>query len=63
MGISAADLQHYLKDINYPVNKGDLIKHAKQHGANDEVVTLLSKFPEQQYNVPTDVSRALGKIK
>ena len=63
MAISAADLQHYLREIDYPVNKSDLLKHAKSHGANDEVMSLLNKFPEQQYKVPMDVSRALGKIK
>jgi hypothetical protein len=62
MGVSTGLIQTYLKDIDYPVNKSQLIKHAQQHGATQDVMNILHKLPEQEFRVPTDVNEAVSKV-
>ena len=61
--VSSAELQKYLKDIDYPVDKEQLVEHAKQHGANQDVISLIEKMPEQEYNSPVDVNKAMSEAK
>ncbi len=61
--VSAAQIQVYLKGIDYPVNKKGLIDTAKKNGAPEHVMMWLNRLPERQYNVPTDVEVEFGKIK
>ena len=55
-------VQKDLKGIDYPASKQDLIDHAKQHGADKEVQSLLNEIPDQDYETPAEVSKALGQI-
>lgn len=59
--ISSAELQKYLKDIDYPVDKTQLMDHAKQHGANEDVMSLLERMPTQEYKSPVDVNKAMSE--
>ncbi|MEA5514518.1 DUF2795 domain-containing protein [Nodularia sp. UHCC 0506] len=57
------EIQKYLKGFDYPAEKSDLIKHAKQHGADQDVISILEQLPEnQKYQTPTDLNKAIGKI-
>ncbi len=61
--VSAAQLQVYLKGIDYPVGKQELIKHAKSNGAPENVMSFLNRLPEREYRFPTDVEEEFGKMK
>ena len=61
--VSAAQIQTYLKGIDYPVDKQHLVDYAKSHGATENVVSTLSKLPERQYTKPTEVEKEFGKEK
>jgi hypothetical protein len=61
--VSAAQLQVYLKGIDYPVNKQKLIEKAKTNMAPENVMSFLNRLPERQYNYPTDVEEEFGKMK
>jgi len=61
--VSAAGLQVYLKGINYPVSKDQLMEHAKAHGATETVMQLLSRFPDKSFERANEVSKEFGKIK
>ena len=61
--VSAAQLQVYLKGIDYPVNKQQIIEKARSNNAPDNVLTFLNRLPERQYNYPTDVEVEFGKMK
>jgi hypothetical protein len=61
--VSAAMLQVYLKGVDYPVNKQQLIEKAKSNGAPDNVMMWLNKLPERQYQYPTEVEQEFGKMK
>ena len=61
-GINPIQLQKYLKGMDYPARKADLIKRAEQNGADEQVRSTLEQLPDQQFNSAADVSKAVGAI-
>ena len=61
--VSAAEIQVYLKGINYPADKQKVIQTARNNGAPENVMSFLNRLPERQYNYPTDVEVEFGKMK
>jgi hypothetical protein len=57
--VNPLELQKYLQQIDYPVNKENLITHAKQQGADEKVLSVLSKFSDKTYLTPAEVSQTL----
>ncbi|MGL5805083.1 MAG: DUF2795 domain-containing protein [Xenococcaceae cyanobacterium] len=56
-------VQQYLKGMDYPATKDDLIDYAEEKGAEDEILDLLEQLPEdEEYNTPIELNKALGKI-
>jgi hypothetical protein len=60
--VNPIDVQKYLKGIDYPATKEDLIKHAEKNGADDTLKSLLQELPENKFNKPTDVNKAIGQV-
>ncbi len=58
---SAAELEKYLKGVDYPASKEDLLKKARSNGAPDEVIEMINSLTESHFNSPIDVSKALGE--
>ncbi|MDF2386606.1 DUF2795 domain-containing protein [Nostoc ellipsosporum NOK] len=57
------EVQKHLKGVDYPADKQELIQHAKQHKADQDVISLLEQLPDkQQYKNPADLNKALGEI-
>ncbi|MDB9374928.1 DUF2795 domain-containing protein [Nodularia sphaerocarpa] len=57
------EIQKHLKGFDYPGRKSDLIKHAKQHGADQDVISILEQLPEnEEYKTPTVLNKAIGQI-
>lgn len=56
--VSAAQIQVYLKGIDYPVDKKTLVQHAKSNGAPENVVSFLNRLPERRY-----IEQEFGKLK
>jgi len=46
----------------YPANLSALLDRARERGADDAALELLSRMPEQDYNGPTAVRRALIEL-
>jgi sporulation protein YlmC with PRC-barrel domain len=59
--LSAADLQTYLKGMDYPAGKRDLVAHARKNNAPEDVIAALEGFGEQTYQSAADVSVEFGK--
>jgi len=57
-----AEVERYLKGVNYPAKKQDLIKHAQQQGANQDVIEVLKEMRDQDFNSPVEVNKAVGEI-
>lgn len=60
--VNPIQIRRFLKRVNYPAGKGDLIKHAVQEGTDEQVRSTLERLPDQQFQTPADVSEARGKI-
>lgn len=60
MAVSANEVQKYLKGVDYPARKDDLVMTAKDNGAPDEVVSAIQSMPDEEYIGPQDVSKSMG---
>lgn len=60
--VNPIQIQKFLKGMDYPASKQDLIKHAEKQGADDNVRDVLGRLPDEQYQTPADVSQAVGKL-
>jgi hypothetical protein len=54
-------LQKHLRGVNYPAAKADLVKKAREQKADKEIIEALEAMPDQQYDGPDAVSRAVLK--
>jgi hypothetical protein len=55
------EVQKYLSGMNYPATKDQVVEHAKEHGAPDEVMETLGNIPDQEYDGPNRVSQAVSR--
>jgi hypothetical protein len=53
-------VQKYLKGMDYPASKKDLIEHARKNDATDDIISMLEGMKVNKFNDPADVSKALG---
>lgn len=60
--VNPIQLQKHLKGVDYPASKEDLTKHAQQQGADEDALSTLEKLPDEQYETPADVSKAVGEL-
>ncbi|MHB8110942.1 MAG: DUF2795 domain-containing protein [Syntrophorhabdaceae bacterium] len=56
---SPAAVENYLKGIDFPANKKKLMQQARDNDAPEDVMHTIERLPEQQYNSPIDVSKAM----
>ena len=61
--VNPVQIQKDLKGVDYPASKQELIQHAQQHGADENVRSTLEQLPDRQYGTPTEVSKAIGELK
>jgi hypothetical protein len=55
-------VQKFLGGLDYPAAKEDILQKAKQEGADQNVLEVLEKIPDQDYASPVAVSREVGKL-
>jgi hypothetical protein len=60
--VNPIQVEKFLKGIDYPVNKADLLKYAQQHGADETVCAALERLPDQTFEGPVSVSKAIGEL-
>jgi len=58
---SPATVEKYLKGIDFPAEKEDLIDHALENGAPDEVIVVLERMPDREYGSAADVAKGIGE--
>ncbi len=60
--VNPIQVQKYLKGVDYPCSKQELVNTAKREGADDNVIQTLERMPMDRFNSPNDVAQAIGKI-
>lgn len=59
---SPAAVERYLKGIDLPANKKELIECAEDNGAPDDVLSVLSHLSEKEYATVIDITKEIGRI-
>ena len=55
------DVSKHLKGIDFPAQKEDLVQHASEQGADQDVIELLEQLPEKEYGNMADVMKGVGQ--
>ncbi len=63
MAVNPIQLQKHLSGVDYPASKEDLVKHARQRGADQDALNTLESLPRDTFNSPNDVSEAIGNLR
>ena len=53
---------HYLRGIDFPQDKNQIIAYAQAHHAPEEVLALMRKMPEAEYRSMANVWQGIGQI-
>ena len=60
--VNPIQVQKFLKGVDYPASKQDLLAHLEREGADEDVRSTLQQLPDESFQTPADVSEAIGKI-
>jgi hypothetical protein len=60
MALDFIEVQKYLSGMDYPASKEQLVEHARQQGAPQDVLEELTSIPEEEYDGPNRVSSAVA---
>jgi len=59
-GRNVANVTHSLKGMDFPARKDKLVSYARDHGADQDVIDVLNKLPDREYNSMADVMQGYG---
>ena len=57
-----AEVEKYLKGLDYPAERDELVDWATEEGAPDNVISLLERIPDREYESPADVAKGIGEV-
>lgn len=60
--VNPIQVEKYLKHVDYPAYKEDLIRSALEEGADENVIHTLQAMPDRKFEGPIGVSRAIGNL-
>ena len=58
--VNPIQMEKYLKGVDYPASKDDLLQCAKRNGADQQICDAIQHLPNQQFAKPTDVTKAVS---
>jgi hypothetical protein len=58
--VSPAEVEKYLRGLDYPAKKADLVNHVRQE--MQQILEMLQRLPDETFQKPTDVAKALGEV-
>ena len=59
---AASELQGYLRGLDYPADKSQLLEQARGQDAPENVLEAIGQFPEMEYNSPVHVAQMLDRL-
>lgn len=60
-GQSPANVAYYLKGIDFPASRDQLLKHAEGNGAESAVLDKVKQLPDVDYEDMADVMKGYGE--
>lgn len=58
---SPAAVERYIKGVDFPANKQDLIEQARKNNAPSDVLNVMDRFSDREYNTPVDIAKEVGR--
>lgn len=58
---SPIEVERFLKGIDFPASKDDLIEHAQDNRAPGDVLKMLDMLDDKEYNSVVDITKEVGK--
>ncbi len=55
------DIDRYLRNVNFPADKREIVNNARDQNAPDDVVRNLDMLPDKRFNSPEDVRMNMEK--
>jgi hypothetical protein len=60
--VNPMQVHKLLSGMDYPAGRDQIVGHAKLVGADTTVISLLNKLPNDSYQTPIQISRAIGNL-
>jgi hypothetical protein len=60
--VSTGEVLEYLRGIDLPKSKSELVQYAQSKNAPKDVIDLLNKIPDQQFGNTADITHAIGQV-
>jgi hypothetical protein len=61
MTTNPIDLQKCLSGMDYPADKEAVVNQARKNGADEEIMESLQSLPDQEYDSPAAVNKAVAQ--
>ena len=61
-GHSPANIASFLEGIDFPASRDELLNHAEDNNAPQEVIDVLEDLPDQEYTSMADVMSGIGQV-
>jgi hypothetical protein len=59
---SFAEVQKYLSGMGYPATPDQLVEHAQENGAEEDILEILRDIPDREYDGPNAVSEEVANV-
>lgn len=60
--VSVAQVQRYLRGMDYPAGKKEVVNQAQKNNAPGDVLDILRRIKDREFHSAADVSKALGEV-
>jgi len=60
--VNPIQVQKFLKGVDYPASKRELVEIARRQGADENVLYTLERLPDRTYEGPSGVAKEIGKL-
>lgn len=60
---SASGVASALKGIDLPRRKSGLVRYAKEHSKNNDIINVIKDLPDRNYKTMADVQKGLGEVR
>jgi len=62
MSINSGQISQLLNKIPFPIGKAELVRQAKQMGANNQIVSVLERLPDKEFKSSQELQKELGSM-
>ena len=62
MSINSGQISQLLNQISFPIGKAELVRQAKQMGANNQIVSVLERLPDKEFKSSQELQKELGSM-